>query len=56
MLSMHSLCYSWMDSSVIATWRILLFGTGGGGCSVEYRHYSFGEILVAHGDDEMEVI
>ena len=26
-----------------------------GGCSVDYINYSFGEILVAHGDDEMEV-
>ena len=55
MLSMQSFCSSCMDSSVIATRRISLFGIGGGGCSVDYIHYSFGEILVAHGDDDMEV-
>ena len=32
-----------------------IWNRGGGGCSVDYIHYSFGEILVAHGDDDMEV-
>ena len=34
---------------------LLIRNRGGGGCSVDHRNYSFGEILVAHGDDEMEV-